>query len=342
MDQDMINGKVLVLGASGFLGSHVVKALAKQGRDIRIFTRQTSDIDSIRHLKFEHFYGDVKDKDSVMRAMEGCSVVYYCVVDTRAWIKNTKPLYATNIDGLRNVMDTSLSIGIERFIYTSTFMTIGLSPSGIASEKDRFNWWEEAPEYVRLRVEAENLFLDYCKKGLPGVACNVAMTFGSDDNQPTPHGLLIALVASGQFPFYWDANFSSVGIKDAAEAMLLAEKYGRIGERYLITEKLLSIKELFQVVLNSVGLKKHLFRFPLSIMYVSCWLFETLASLRGKETRFSFTNLRLSRKTKDFDNSKALKELKWKPRPAEEAIAEAAQWFASDNFDFNRISLKNF
>jgi len=338
----MNNDKVLVMGASGFLGSHVVKALAEQKRDIRIFTRDTSDISTINHLDFEHVYGDVRDKNSIERALQGCSVVYYCVVDTRAWTRNIHPLQEINILGLRNTLEACMAAQVNRFVYTSTFMTIGLNPSGIASEKDEFNWYAEAPAYVKVRVDAEKLFMDYCRKGLPGVACNVGMTFGADDNLPTPHGMVLGLVVLGRFPFYWDASFSSVGIKDAADAMLLAEKYGRIGERYLITEKLLHLKDLFQIGLDSIGSKKHLFKMPIWLMYVSCSLFQTITWFTGRDTRFSYTSLRLSRKTKDFDNSKALKELKWKPSPAEEAVAEAAQWFVSDDSSCLKLSLKDF
>ncbi len=336
-----MNGKVLVMGASGFLGNHVVKALAEQKRDIRIFTRKGSNISTIKHLDFEHVYGDVRDKNTVERAVEGCSVIYYCVVDTRAWTRNTKPLRETNIEGFRNVLEISKTAGVERFIYTSTFMTIGRNPSGIASEKDEFNWWKEAPEYVRVRVEAENMFFEYCQKGLPGVACNIGMTFGVDDVEPTPHGMIFAFAALGKFPFYWDAYFSSVGIKDAADALLLAEKNGRFGERYLITEKLLSIKEIFQIGIDTTGLATRLYLLPMTIMNVSCFLFETFANIRNTETRFSFTNLRLSRLTKDFDNNKALKELQWKPRPVEESMAEEAKWFASDECACKNLSYRD-
>jgi dihydroflavonol-4-reductase len=336
-----MNDKVLVMGASGFLGSHVAKALAEQKRDIRIFTRQNSNISAIKHLDFEHVYGDVSDKGSVEQALKGCSVVYYCVVNAKAWTKNVKLLRKTNVDGLRNVMDAAMAKGVERFIYTSTFMTIGLNPSGIANEKDEFNWREEAPEYVKVRVDAEDLFFEYCKKGLPGVACNVAMTYGPYDTEPTLHGKVLGLVARGQFPFYWDCNFSSVGIQDAADAMLLAEVNGRIGERYLITEKLLPLREIFKIAADSAGVKRHPFRLPMSLMYASCVLYEILAWFRKRETAFTFVNFQLSRKTKDFDNSKALKELKWKPRPVEEVIAEAAQWFISDDCNCGDLNILN-
>lgn len=337
----MSDGKVLVMGASGFLGSHVVKALAEQKRGIRIFTRKSSNIHSIKHLEFEHVYGDVLDKDTVEQAMSGCSTVYYCVVNAKAWTKNTGLLRKTNIEGLRNAMEAAIAAGVERFIYTSTFMTIGLNPSGIASEKDEFNFPDEAPEYVKIRVEAENLFFDYCKKGLPGVACNPAMTYGSYDTEPTLHGKILGLVALGRFPFYWDANFSSVGIKDTADAMLLAEKNGRIGERYLITEKLMHMKDIYHLAARTAGVKRLPFKLPMFFMYVSCVFYNIMAFFRRRDTGFTFVNLRLSRLTKDYDNSKAIKELKWNPHPAEEAIVEAAEWFTSDDCECGDLSIMN-
>ncbi len=322
----MSEGKALVMGASGFLGSHVVKALAEQGRDIRIFTRASSDISGIEHLEFEHAIGDLYDADSLREAIRGCSAIYYCIVDTRAWLKDPAPLRVTNVEGLRNVMDVAMDLGVGRFIYTSTIMTLGLNASGVATEEDAFNWWEEASEYVRVRVEAEDLFLDYCKRGLPGVVCNVSMTYGAEDWEPTPHGWLIAMALRGLMP-YWDSSFSSVGIRDAAEAMLLAEKHGSLGERYLITDHSLPLKEIWSIAARAAGTPFPLYRFPMWAMFALTWTTEKLNWLIGMETVSTVTGLRLSLIVKDFDNTKARRELHWNPRPVEESIAEAARWF---------------
>jgi len=319
-------GKALVMGASGFLGSHVVKALAQEGRDIRIFTRATSDISAIEHLELERAFGDVCDAGSLREAMRGCSSIYYCVVDTRAWLKDPSPLRATNVEGLRNVLDLAMELGVERFIYTSTFLTLGSNPSGVATEGDAFNWWDKAPEYVRVRVEGENLLLDYCKRGLPGVACNVAMTWGAEDREPTPHGWLITLVLRGLLPA-WDASFSSVGIRDAADAMLLAEKHGSLGERYLITDRTLTTKEIWSIAVKAAGTPFPVYSMPIWVIYAACWLAEHCSWLLGLETEVTLTALRLSRIVKDFDSTKTRRELHWNPRPVEESIAEAACWF---------------
>lgn len=338
----MRNNTALVMGASGFLGSHVVKALAQEGRKIRIFARPSSDLSAIEHVDYEVVHGDVRDKRAVEEAMEGCRSVFYCVVDTRAWIKDPRPLYETNVGGLENVLDAAMAADVERFIYTSTFMTIGVNDSGIASEQDAFNWPHDAPDYVKVRVEAENLFMRYCAKGLPGVACNVSMTFGCDDNQPTPHGWLLALMARGEFPFYWNARFSCVGIQDAAQAMLLAEKNGRLGHRYIITEKTLTIKEITAIAAQAAGLKKRFYPLPIPLMYTSCWLIEQCAALLGKETKFTLASVKLTRKAKDFDNSKARKELGWKPQPAEKVVAEAARWFVEQEDEEGQLKLSLF
>lgn len=322
----MATGKTLVMGASGFLGSHVVKALAEEGRDIRIFTRASSDISAIEHLEFELAIGDVCDPASLREAMKDCSTIYYCVVDTRAWLKDPAPLRVTNVEGLRNVLDIAMELKVKSFIYTSTMMTIGLNPSGVASEKDAFNWHDQASGYVRVRVEAENLFLDYCKRGLPGVACNVAMTYGKEDREPTPHGWLISLVLRGLLPA-WAGTFSSVGIRDAADAMLLAEKHGRHGERYIITDRTLTLKEIWTIAVKAAGTPFPVYSMPMWLMYAGCWLSEHGSWLIGKETEVSVTSLRLTRIVKGFDNSKARNELHWNPRPVEESIAEAACWF---------------
>tara|TARA_R110001599_G_scaffold353870_1_gene601238 strand:+ start:21431 stop:22048 length:618 start_codon:yes stop_codon:yes gene_type:complete len=190
--------KVLVMGASGFLGSHVVKALVAVGREVRIMVRATSDTRAIA------------------AALAGCDSVFYCIVDTRAWLRDPAPLYATNVDGLRRVLDAALVASVNRFVFTSTYGTVGINPAGMSTEKDTFNWADKAPAYVKCRVQAEDMFLAYCReKNLPGVACCVGNTYGADDIVPTPHGALVKNVAAGKMPYYWQGGGPCVGVRDA-------------------------------------------------------------------------------------------------------------------------------
>jgi len=324
-------GKVLVIGASGFLGGHVTKTLVLHGRDIRIMVRKTSDTRATDHLEVEKVYGDVSDKQSLLDAMEGCSTVFYCVVDTRAWLKDPSPLYRTNIDGLRNALDAALECnsgeGVQKFVFTSTFAIIGVRHDRLSNEEDAFNW-HDGPDYVRCRAQAEDMVLRYAKeKGLPAVACCVGNTYGDGDFVPTPHGKVIADVAKGRMPFYWQGGGSCVGIRDAAEALILAEEKGRIGERYIITERWLDYQEMFAIAAKAAKQEAPTLRLPMSVMYLMAYFADFVAGFTGKENRMSVNSLKCSTQVPNTDNSKAKQELGWQPRPIEESIQEAVDFY---------------
>ena len=322
--------KTLVMGASGFLGSHVVKELAAADREVRIMVRASSDTRAIDHLDVERVLGDIADREAVASAMSGCDSVYYCIVDTRAWLRDTAPLYATNVDGLRRTMDVALEAGIGRFVFTSTYGTLGLNPSGVSTEADQFNWADKAPDYVLCRVQAEDLFFEYCRdRGLPGVACCVANTYGADDIVPTPHGKLVKDVARGKMAIYWDGGGPCVGIRDAARAMLLAEEKGRIGERYIISERWLDYKELFALAAEAAGVAPPRIRIPMFAMYLISGLADVISFFTRKDNRMSLASLRCSTLLPDVDSGKAREELCWTPEPIEKSIGEAVDYYLS-------------
>ena len=320
----------LVMGASGFLGSHVVKELVSAGRDVRVMVRASSDTRVIDDLDIERVIGDITDREAIAVALAGCDSVFYCIVDTRAWLRDPAPLYQTNVEGLRTVMDVALTSDIKRFVFTSTFGTIGINPSGVSTEQDTFNWWDKAPAYVRCRVQAEDLFMDYCRnKGLPGVACCVGNTYGGNDIAPTPHGKLIKDVARSRMPYYWDGGGPSVGIRDAARAMLLAEEKGRIGERYIIAERWVDFKELFACAAKVAGVAPPKTRIPLSLLYTMAGIADVLSFFTRKDNRLSVASIRCSTLLPNVDNARARNELGWVPEPIEKSIEEAVNFYRS-------------
>ena len=298
------------MGASGFLGSHVVKGLVAAGRDVRIMVRSSSDTRAIDHLNVERVVGDVTYTNAMVSAMEGCSSVFYCIVDTRAWLRDPAPLYKTNVEGLRRAMDVALDSGIKRFVFTSTYGTIGINASGVSTEEDVFNWWDKAPDYIRCRVQAENLFMEYCQdKGLPGVACCVGNTYGADDYVPTPHGKLVKDVARGRMGFYWDGGGPVVGISDAAGALLLAEQKGVVGERYIVAERWLDYEELFACAAKAAGVEPPKLRTPLFILYTMAGIADFVSFFTRKDNRLSVASIRCSTMLPNVDSGKARNEL---------------------------------
>ena len=320
--------KTLVMGASGFLGSHVVTLLAEQGRDLRIMVRESSDTSATDHLDLERVIGDIGNADDVSRAMAGCSSVFYCVVDTRAWLRDPAPLYHTNVDCLRIVLDAALEANVEHFVFTSTFGTIGINPSGISNEDDAFNWWDKAPDYVRCRVEAENMFLEYCRdKGLPGVACCVGNTYGANDIAPTPHGKMVKDAATGKMPFYWNGGGPCLGIEDAARGLLLAEQYGRQGERYIFAERWMDYEEMFRLAAWEAGRSPPQRQLPMWLLYIMAGIADAVSFIRRRDNRFSIASLHCSTLLPNVDSTKARRDLGWKPEPIEKSLAAAVAYY---------------
>lgn len=331
MDQQHTEPTKLVIGASGFLGSHVTRRLVEQGHRVRVLLRTTSSTRGIDGLDVERCYGDIFDDAAVAAAMQGCDAVFYCVVDTRAWLRDPTPMYRTNVEGLRQVLDVAVRAELTRFVFTSSIATIGIPETGPATERTAHNWLAAGGDYVRSRVAAEELVLRYSREhGLPAVAMCVANTYGSGDWLPTPHGALVAAAARGRMPFYIKGVAAEVvGIDDAADALILAAERGRAGERYIVSERFMTAQEVFAVAADAAGVAPPRRGIPLPVMRIMGLFSEINARVRGRETRLTRLSIRLMHIMPVLDHGKAVEELGWRPTPAPVAIREAAQFFTT-------------
>jgi nucleoside-diphosphate-sugar epimerase len=322
-------GAKLVIGASGFLGSHVVRELVNGGSQVRVMLRRTSSTKGIDDLDVERCYGDVFDDAALRSAMAGCDVVYYCVVDARMWLRDPTPLFRTNVDGLRHVLDAAVEAGLSKFVFTSTTGTLAISDSNPVTEDDEHNW-NDGGAYIQSRVAAENLVLEYARdRDLPAVALCISTTYGPGDWQPTPHGSVIGRVAKGAFPFNFDFSAEVVGIEDAARAMVLAAERGRIGERYIISDKYMSTRDVHSVAARAVGVAPPRIKLPLKLLYVAAHINDLAARLLRRDLPFAVVGLRMAELMSPLDHGKAERELGWKPEPVEKSIAEAARFFTN-------------
>ena len=328
----------LVIGANGFLGSHVTRQLVADGHQMRAMVRPNAMTVGIDDLAVERFCGDVWDDDTLRAAMAGVDDVYYCVVDTRGWLRDPAPLFRTNVDGTRNVLEVASSAGLRKFIFTSSYVTVGRRRGHRASEDDIIvDGGEMSPTnrlrgltpYVRSRVRAENIVLKYAtERGLPAVAMCVSTTYGSGDWGRTPHGAIIAGAAFGKLRFVMSGiELEAVGVDDAARALILAAERGRIGQRYLISEKMISNADVVRIAAEAAGVAAPTKSIPLPVSYALATAGSIKAKLRGTDERLSLGSLRLMRAEAPVDHSKAIRELGWEPSPVEESIREAARFW---------------
>lgn len=325
---------VLVIGANGYLGSHVTRQLVEAGDDVRVMVREGATTIGIDDLTVTRFIGDIWNDDVLRAAMTGCRVVYYCVVDTRGWLRDPAPLFRTNVEGTRNVLEVAVEPEITRtltkFVFTSSYVTVGRRRGRVATESDVIVDRGLTP-YVRSRVQAETLVMDYARnRGLPAVALCVSTTYGAGDWGRTPHGAIIAGAAFGKLPFVMGGiELEAVGIDDAARALLLAAEHGRAGERYLISEKMISNADVVRIAAEAAGVPAPTKTMPLPLSYALAALGSVKATLTRTDERLSLGSLRLMRAEAPVDCGKARRELHWQPRPVEESIREAAKFWVS-------------
>ena len=325
----------LVIGANGFLGSHVTRQLVDAGEQVRIMVRGNANTVGIDDLDVERFVGDIFDGDTLRSAMTGCRDVYYCVVDTRGWLSDPAPLYRTNVDGTRTVLDVAAAVHrrepLRRFVFTSSYATVNRRRGRTATEADEITSERGLTHYVRSRLRAERMVLARARAGeLPAVAMCVSTTYGPGDWGRTPHGAIIAGAALGKLPFVLGGiELEAVGIDDAAAALILAAERGRVGERYLVSERMISNAEVVRIAAAAAGTRAPSKVLPLPLIYALAALGTAKARLHGTDERLTLNALRLMRAEAPVDCAKARTELGWSPRPVEESIAEAARWWVA-------------
>ena len=232
---------------------------------------------------------------------------------------------------LRNVLNVAAGADLRRFVFTSTYATVGRRRGHLATEADVIDRRRLNP-YVESRVQAEEMVLRYvAHTGLPAVAMCISTTYGGGDWGATPHGAIIAKAVRGELPaMIDDVQQEVVGIDDAAKALILAAERGNNGERYIISERMIPLNEVVLVAADEAGVPPPRWSIPVSALYVFCTLRSLREQLTGRDDEYNLASLRLLQAEAHLDNRKAIRELHWQPRPIHESIREAARyWIAS-------------
>src|SRR5271165_3785829 len=255
--------KTLVTGATGFLGSHVARALLARGEDVRVLVRPSSDLRALEGLAVERMQGDLRDRASLDRAMQDVRHVYHVAADYRLWARNPREIYESNVTGTSNLLDSARSAGVQKFIYTSTVATIAVPREGtLPNEETQSSLGEMIGEYKRSKFAAEQCALRAAEAGQPVVIVNPTTPVGPGDWKPTPTGKIIVDFLNGRMPGYVDTGLNFVPVEDCARGHLLAAEKGRAGQRYILGGSNLTLKQMLEMLAAVSGRSAPRWKFP--------------------------------------------------------------------------------
>ncbi|MGA7260627.1 MAG: hopanoid-associated sugar epimerase [Stellaceae bacterium] len=323
----------LVTGATGFVGSAVVRALLARGHRVRVLARPNSDRRNLAGLAVEIAEGAMEDPRSLTRAVAGCRYVYHVAADYRIWVPDPAPMFRANVDGTRDLLAAALEAGAERVVYTSSVATLGLVAGGSADEETPSRLDDMIGPYKRSKFAAEEVARGLAReRGLPVVIVNPSTPVGPGDIKPTPTGRLIVEAARGHMPAFVDTGLNIVHVDDVAEGHLAAAEKGRIGERYILGGENLTLAEILAGVAQAVGRRPPWLRVPHSVLFPVAIGAELAARVSGRDPFVTLDGVRMSRKKMYFSSEKASRELGYTPRPVREAIADAVSWFGANGY----------
>ncbi len=326
--------KALVTGATGFIGSNVVRALLQQGYSVRVLLREGSNRANLAGLAVETVAGDVRDRASVEHALKGCDYVFHAAAAYALWIPEPQVVYDTNVEGTVNVLNAARAAGVRKAVYTSTESTIGIAENGeLGTEAMFVEPSDLAGHYKRSKYLAEQIALRMAGEGLDVVVVNPTTPVGRGDVRPTPTGQIVVDYLNGKMPAYVNTGLNLVDVEDVAMGHVLALQRGQPGERYILGNRNLTLKEILRALSRVTGRPAPRVRLPIWVALWAAYASEFAARrITGGPPRIPVTGVKVARHFRFFDCSKAVRELGMPQTPIEEALEKAVRWFQEHGY----------
>jgi dihydroflavonol-4-reductase len=323
----------LVTGATGFIGANIVRALLEASMAVRVLVRRGSDMRNLTGLPVEIVYGDLRDTASLRAALQGCQTLYHAAAYYSLWTPHPEEMYVINVTGTENLLGTALELGIEKVVYTSSVATMGLPADGSPGDETMSLPLADAVgHYKRSKVLAEQRALAFCHQGLPLVVVNPSTPVGPWDVKPTPTGKIVVDFLRRKMPAYLNTGLNLIDVRDVAHGHLLAAQHGKIGERYILGCRNMSLRDILQLLAAVSGLPAPRVRMPYSVALAAGYASEWLARITQQPPLVPLVGVKMARRPMYFTAHKAVRELGLPQSPIDEAMRQAVAWFRTHGY----------
>lgn len=319
--------KAFVTGGTGFVGANLVRLLLQQGYEVKALARPNARLDNLNGLEIELISGDLNDP-GLARSMQGCDCLFHVAAHYSLWQRDREMLYQSNVLGTRNVLAAAKAAGIERSVYTSSVAAIGIDPSGQPTTELYQSPVEKLiGHYKQSKYWAEQEAVKAAQSGQEVVIVNPSTPIGAYDIKPTPTGDIVVRFLERRMPTYVETGLNFVHVQDVAWGHLLALQKGKTGERYILGNQNLSLKQLLDELSQITGLSAPARSIPVWIPLSVAWIDETILTKFGKKPSIPVDGVRMSKQPMYYDASKAIRELGLPQTPIHIALKDAVDWF---------------
>ena len=323
----------LVTGATGFVGSHVARQLVSAGQSVRVLVRPNSNLEALAGLHVEYFEGDLSDQESLERAMHGIRRVFHVAADYRLWTPRPEEIYEINVEGTRKLLAAARHARVERIVYTSTVATIAVPRNGaLPNEDTQASLNEMIGHYKRSKFLAEQVAVEAVSAGVPVVIVNPTAPVGPWDWKPTPTGRIILDFLKGKMPAYVDTGLNVAPVEDIAAGHLLAAEKGRVGQRYILGGRNMTLKQILDALSAITGRPAPRVRLPHAVALAAGYADQWFSRLAGREPQIPVEGVKMSRHRMFVESDKAERELGYKPTSVEAALKRAVTWYQQHGY----------
>jgi len=325
--------KVFITGATGFIGASLARELLEQGCEVKALVRPGSIKANLAGLPIELHEGDLLDQDSLEQGLAGCDTLFHAAADYRLWTRNPKSMYDVNVGGTRSVLEAALKRNLSRVVYTSSVGTLGNPGDGTPGTEDTpVSFDEMVGHYKKSKFLAEREAETFLERGLPLVIVNPSTPVGRLDIKPTPTGRIIVDFLNRRMPAYLDTGLNLIDVEDCAKGHVLAARHGRIGEKYILGNQNLTLRDIFSLLEEISGLPAPRVKLPYTPILLAAYANEALSRVTGREPLIPLAGVRMAGKPMYFDSSKAIRELGLPQQPVKNALKKAVEWFRAEGY----------